>query len=120
MWLAKILIGILVINTLTMVTIVHADRGRPTLKDDERRAIPKRVSPRSQNTYTEQCWQELSTEIESAQIPNFTISFIETKIQPRVQHSAQFDIVYIWISKLNMLNKALLQYISFYLNLSNT
>ena len=32
MWLASILI----INTLTMLTIAHADRGRPTLKDDER------------------------------------------------------------------------------------
>ena len=32
MWLASILI----INTLTMLTIGHADRGRPTLKDDER------------------------------------------------------------------------------------
>ena len=32
MWLASILI----INTLTELTIAHADRGRPTLKDDER------------------------------------------------------------------------------------
>ena len=32
MWLASILI----INTLTLLTIAHADRGRPTLKDDER------------------------------------------------------------------------------------
>ena len=32
MWLASILI----IYTLTMLTIAHADRGRPTLKDDER------------------------------------------------------------------------------------
>ena len=32
MWLASIL----VINTLTMLTIAYADRGRPTLKDDER------------------------------------------------------------------------------------
>ena len=32
MWLASILI----INMLTMLTIAHADRGRPTLKDDER------------------------------------------------------------------------------------
>ena len=32
MWLASIL----VIYTLTMLTISHADRGRPTLKDDER------------------------------------------------------------------------------------
>ena len=32
MWLA----GILIINTLTMLTIAYADRGRPTLKDDER------------------------------------------------------------------------------------
>ena len=32
MWLASIL----VINTLTMLTIAFADRGRPTLKDDER------------------------------------------------------------------------------------
>ena len=30
------LASILVINTLTMLTIAHADRGRPTLKDDER------------------------------------------------------------------------------------
>ena len=36
MWLGKTLIGILVINTLTMLTIAHADRGKPTLKDDER------------------------------------------------------------------------------------
>ena len=36
MWLGKTLIGILVINTLTMLTIAHADRGRPTLNDDER------------------------------------------------------------------------------------
>ena len=36
MWLGKILIGILVINTLTILTIAHADRGKPTLKDDER------------------------------------------------------------------------------------
>ena len=28
-------IGILVINTLTILTIVDADRGRTTLKDDE-------------------------------------------------------------------------------------
>ena len=32
MWLANILI----MNTLTMLTIAHADHGRPTLKDDER------------------------------------------------------------------------------------
>ena len=32
MWLASILI----INTLSMLTIAHADRGRPTLTDDER------------------------------------------------------------------------------------
>ena len=36
MWLGKTLVGILVINTLTMLTIAHADRGKPTLKDDER------------------------------------------------------------------------------------
>ena len=36
MWLGKTLIGILVINTLIMLTIAHADRGKPTLKDDER------------------------------------------------------------------------------------
>ena len=36
MWLGKTLIGILVINTLTMLTIGHADSGKPTLKDDER------------------------------------------------------------------------------------
>ena len=36
MWLAKILIDVLDINTLTRLTIVHADRCRPTLKDDER------------------------------------------------------------------------------------
>ena len=36
MWLGKTLIGILVINTLTMLTIAHGDRGKPTLKDDER------------------------------------------------------------------------------------
>ena len=36
MWLGKTLIGILVINTLTMLTIAHADRGKLTLKDDER------------------------------------------------------------------------------------
>ena len=36
MWLGKTLIGIFVINTLTMLTIAHADRGKPTLKDDER------------------------------------------------------------------------------------
>ena len=34
MWLA--LASILVINTLTMLTIAHADRGKSTLKDDER------------------------------------------------------------------------------------
>ena len=32
MWLANILI----LYTLTMLTIAHADRSRPTLKDDER------------------------------------------------------------------------------------
>ena len=32
MWLGKIVIGILVINTLTMLTIAHAERGKPTLK----------------------------------------------------------------------------------------
>ena len=32
MWLASALI----ITTLTMLTTAHADRGRPTLKDDER------------------------------------------------------------------------------------
>ena len=36
MWLEKTLIGILVINTLTMLTIARADRGKPTLKHDER------------------------------------------------------------------------------------
>ena len=36
MWLRKTLIGILVINTLTMLTIAHADRDKLTLKDDER------------------------------------------------------------------------------------
>ena len=36
MWLGKTLIGILVINTLTMLTIARADRSKPTLKDDER------------------------------------------------------------------------------------
>ena len=36
MWLGKTLIGIFVINTLTMLTIAHADRGKPTLNDDER------------------------------------------------------------------------------------
>ena len=36
MWLGKTLIGILVINTLTMLTIARADRGKPTLRDDER------------------------------------------------------------------------------------
>ena len=36
MWLAKTLIGIFVINMFTMLTIAHADRGKPTLKDDER------------------------------------------------------------------------------------
>ena len=28
--------SIVVLYTLTMLTIAHADRGRPTLKDDER------------------------------------------------------------------------------------
>ena len=37
LWLAKILIGILIINTLAMLTIAHADRGRPTLKDADER-----------------------------------------------------------------------------------
>ena len=32
MWLASALI----ITTLTLLTTAHADRGRPTLKDDER------------------------------------------------------------------------------------
>ena len=32
MWLASISASILIINTLTMLTIGHADRGRPTLK----------------------------------------------------------------------------------------
>ena len=32
MWLASAL----TITTLTMLTTAHADRGRPTLKDDER------------------------------------------------------------------------------------
>ena len=32
MWQASILI----MNTLTLLTIAHADRGKPTLKDDER------------------------------------------------------------------------------------
>ena len=36
MWLGKTLIGFLVINTLTMLTIAHADPGKPTLKSDER------------------------------------------------------------------------------------
>ena len=27
---------VLMVNTLTMLTIAHADRGKPTLKDDER------------------------------------------------------------------------------------
>ena len=36
MWLGKTLIGFLVINALTMLTIGHADRGKPTLKNDER------------------------------------------------------------------------------------
>ena len=36
MWLAKIFIDVLDINTITWLTIVHADRCRPTLKDDER------------------------------------------------------------------------------------
>ena len=36
MWLGKTLIGILVINTLTMLTIAPVNRGKPTLKDDER------------------------------------------------------------------------------------
>ena len=31
MWLTTVLI----LNTLTMLTTAHADRGRPTLKDDE-------------------------------------------------------------------------------------
>ena len=30
------LASIVVLYTLTMLTIAHADRGRPTLKDDER------------------------------------------------------------------------------------
>ena len=36
MWLAKILIDVSDINTITRLTIVHADRCRPTLKDVER------------------------------------------------------------------------------------
>lgn len=32
MWL----VSVLVINTLAMLTIAYADRGEPTLKDDER------------------------------------------------------------------------------------
>ena len=51
MWL----VSMLVINTLTMLdTIEHADRGRPTLKDDER----------SRNTYAEQVFiQKLSNNL---------------------------------------------------------
>ena len=36
MWLGKNLIGFLVINTLTMLTIAHTDPGKPALKSDER------------------------------------------------------------------------------------
>ena len=36
MWLGKTLIGFLVINTLTMLTIAHTDRGKPARKSDER------------------------------------------------------------------------------------
>ena len=62
-----------------MLTTAHANRGRPTPKDDERfqNGLVRDLNIRILN----KCWQELSTEFESAQIPNFTmISFIETKI----------------------------------------
>ena len=62
-----------------MLTIVHADRGRLKLKDDDRfqnglvRDLKVRI--------LKKCWQELSIEFKSAQVPNFTmIYFIETKI----------------------------------------
>ena len=58
---------------------VHADRGRPTLKDDDRfqNGLVRDLKIRILN----KCWQELSIEFESVQIPNFTmIYFIESKI----------------------------------------
>ena len=105
----------MVINTLTMLTIAHANRGRPTPKDDER--FQNRLVRDLNIRILNKCWQELSTEFESAQIPNFTmISFIETKIHGSTScstySSSQFDIVYISISKFNTLNKALIQYCS--------
>ena len=92
------------LSVLTMLTIAHADRVRPTLKDDERfqNGLVRVLKIRIMNT----CWQELSTEFDSTQIPNLTMMyFIETKIHGS---TSQFDIVYIWISKFNTLNKALL------------
>ena len=123
MWLAEILIGILVINMLTMLTIAHADRGRPTLKDDQR--FQNGLVPNLKIRILNKSWQELSTAFESAQIPNFTmISFIETKIHgatSRVRHIVRSSTFFSFrISKFNTLNKALPQYISFYLNISDT
>ena len=58
----KILIGILVINTLTSLTIVHADRGRPTLKDDERfqKGLLRDLKIRLLNSVGKNCRQNLN------------------------------------------------------------
>ena len=50
MWLASILI----INTLTMLTIAHADRGRPTLKNDER--FRNRMDNFQTHSHSLLCW----------------------------------------------------------------
>ena len=81
MWLAKI-VGILVINTLTRLTIVHGDRGTPALKDEERlqNGLVRDLKIRVLNSVGENCRQSLYR-FRTAQIPHFTtIYFIETKI----------------------------------------
>ena len=56
----KILIDILVINTLERLTIVHAERGRPAIKDDERfqNRLVRDLKISIQNSVQgKNCWQ---------------------------------------------------------------
>ena len=82
-----------------------------TLKDDERfpDGLVRNLKIRILNSVGKNCRESLN--------PHRSQIWQWYMVQPRVQHSSQFDIVYIWISKFNTLNKALLQYIIVYLNI---